>query len=100
MFVLLHYLTIVYADSMYRALGAAAPDLVIGNAISSFILLISLVTSGFTIIKSDIPGWWIWGAASLVFFKYYCTFWSLRRSRIRHCPVVHSFELWSVRFPG
>ena len=44
MFVLLHYLTIVYADSMYRALGAAAPDLVIGNAISSFILLISLVT--------------------------------------------------------
>jgi ABC-2 type transporter len=57
MFILLHYLTIVYADSMYRALGAAAPDLVIGNAISSFILLITLVTSGFTIIKKDIPGW-------------------------------------------
>ncbi|KAK9815874.1 hypothetical protein WJX72_011087 [[Myrmecia] bisecta] len=60
LFVLIHYLTIVYADSMYRALGAASPDLVVGNSLSSFILLITLLTSGFTIIKSDIPGWWIW----------------------------------------
>lgn len=59
-FLFVHFFILTFADSMYRVIGAAAPSLTVGNNIASFILLVMLVTSGFTIYRNNIPGWWLW----------------------------------------
>eukprot|EP00192_Tetraselmis_astigmatica_P001759 CAMPEP_0117657340 /NCGR_PEP_ID=MMETSP0804-20121206/5278_1 /TAXON_ID=1074897 /ORGANISM="Tetraselmis astigmatica, Strain CCMP880" /LENGTH=1545 /DNA_ID=CAMNT_0005463787 /DNA_START=295 /DNA_END=4932 /DNA_ORIENTATION=- len=46
--------------TMFRFISNISPSLVRASSIASVVLLVNILTSGYTIVFGDIPAWWIW----------------------------------------
>mmetsp|Transcript_33340 Transcript_33340/g.83541 ORF Transcript_33340/g.83541 Transcript_33340/m.83541 type:complete len:1541 (-) Transcript_33340:49-4671(-) len=46
--------------STFRSIASFSKDMVMANSMMSLIILMLILTSGFSIVKSAIPPWWIW----------------------------------------
>lgn len=66
MFVLLMFLTAIWSTSLHQAVGAVIEEAV-AHSVSMLILMVLIVSGGYIVIKSAIPG--AWKAA------YYCNPW-------------------------
>ena len=54
-FLLVCFLANMAIGGLFRFLGAACPNLVIASSFGSLVLLLFIVTSGFTIVRTDLP---------------------------------------------
>ncbi|BDA47962.1 ABC transporter G family member 36 [Coccomyxa sp. Obi] len=59
-FYLICIATMLQMSAVYRLLASASPNTDIGTAAGGVVLLVLIVTSGFAIIRTAIPPWWIW----------------------------------------
>ena len=54
-FLVLCFLANMAMGGLFRLLGASCPNLVVASSFGSLVLLLFIVTSGFTIVRSDLP---------------------------------------------
>eukprot|EP00877_Chromochloris_zofingiensis_P010755 jgi/Chrzof1/5933/Cz16g21030.t1 len=47
-------------SAIMRLLAVLAPNATLANAYGGILLLMLILNSGFTIVRTSIPGWWIW----------------------------------------
>ncbi|GAX75668.1 hypothetical protein CEUSTIGMA_g3111.t1 [Chlamydomonas eustigma] len=59
-FFLLVYLVNISFGALFRAIAHLAPDGIAANSFGGILLLILSTMSGFTILRSAFPDWWIW----------------------------------------
>jgi len=59
-FVLILWSSLVTLTAQYRLIAYTAPSLVASSGIASFIMLLAIITNGFTIVKYNIPAYIIW----------------------------------------
>ncbi|KAK9907686.1 hypothetical protein WJX75_008105 [Coccomyxa subellipsoidea] len=59
-FYLICIATMLQMSAVYRLLASACPNTDIGTAAGGVVLLVLIVTSGFAIVRTAIPPWWIW----------------------------------------
>lgn len=59
-FVLILWSSLVTLTSQYRLVAYTAPSLVASSGTASFIMLLAIITNGFTIVKYNIPSYIIW----------------------------------------
>ena len=57
LFIVLHFT----AGCVFRAVGAVGRTLLVASTIGSLTALVLFTLSGFTLVRSDVPGWWIGG---------------------------------------
>ncbi|KAK2076468.1 hypothetical protein QBZ16_000993 [Prototheca wickerhamii] len=58
-FWLIMFIAVAWATSLFQAIAAVCRTDTISTAVSSFFMLVFIVTGGFVMIKSAIPSWWI-----------------------------------------
>lgn len=59
-FVLILFSMASCTSALFRMIGDISPTMVIANAAGGALLLILIMSSGFTILRPSIPDWWIW----------------------------------------
>lgn len=62
---------ILVLSGVFRLVACVTPSMVIGNSVGSLVLLVLIITSGFAIVRSAIPGCVaaLFGAGPEVFFS-------------------------------
>jgi ABC-type multidrug transport system permease subunit len=48
---------ILVMSAFFRLLACVAPSMVVAQSLGAFTLLILVISSGFAIVRGDIPGW-------------------------------------------
>lgn len=48
---------ILVMSAFFRLLACVAPSMVVAQSLGAFMLLILVISSGFAIVRGDIPGW-------------------------------------------
>lgn len=59
-FVLILFSMASCTTALFRMIGDISPTMVLANAAGGALLLILIMSSGFTILRPSIPDWWIW----------------------------------------
>lgn len=54
---LLRIAGILVMSAFFRLLACVAPSMVVAQSLGAFMLLILVISSGFAIVRGDIPGW-------------------------------------------
>ncbi|WIA20601.1 hypothetical protein OEZ85_004985 [Tetradesmus obliquus] len=89
-YLLIMFMISLSMSALFRFIGSVAATPVHAQAFGSLGLLTLILTSGFAIIRTSIPGWWIWA--------YYISpfSWALRAIAINEM----SAERWARKAPG
>ena len=76
-FLVLCFLANMAMGGLFRLLGASCPNLVVASSFGSLVLLLFIVTSGFTIVRSDLPPYLLpvyYLTFSIIFWNAFCGF--------------------------